>query len=358
MSLKSLLILNEKTDLVDTPEAGKIHLFLNGNTLKYKNSTGGEFVLATGVSQEEAEDIVANLLTDGNGIDINYDDSNNQLTISVDESQINHQSLVGVGTNTHIQIDSHIGSTGNPHSVTKAQVGLGNVDNTSDANKPVSTATQTALNLKYDASNPNGYETPTQLNSRDTNNRNRANHTGTQLSNTISNFSNSVLSTLLTGYSIGANLALLATDSVLVALGKLQAQINAIVGSLVRGDNFQYFEDLTTATTTSNTYSDAASFTTTTKQTGNYRISCQVRFSAHATNNDFLFRLLVDGVQVGAEIAEESQDSNSQGNVRHIWGYVDFPIEATHTIAVQFRTENNASGTLSCSQVYVEMWRR
>lgn len=31
---------------------------------------------------------------------------------------------------------------------TKAQVGLSNVDNTSDANKPVSTATQTALNLK------------------------------------------------------------------------------------------------------------------------------------------------------------------------------------------------------------------
>ncbi len=32
--------------------------------------------------------------------------------------------------------------------LTKSQVGLANVDNTSDANKPVSTATQTALNLK------------------------------------------------------------------------------------------------------------------------------------------------------------------------------------------------------------------
>lgn len=34
----------------------------------------------------------------------------------------------------------------------KADVGLGNVDNTSDVNKPVSTAQQTALNLKADAS--------------------------------------------------------------------------------------------------------------------------------------------------------------------------------------------------------------
>ena len=42
----------------------------------------------------------------------------------------------------------HIAKKDNPHSVTKAQVGLGNVDNTSDANKPISTATQTALNGK------------------------------------------------------------------------------------------------------------------------------------------------------------------------------------------------------------------
>lgn len=36
----------------------------------------------------------------------------------------------------------------------KAAVGLGNVDNTTDANKPVSTATQTALNLKAPLANP------------------------------------------------------------------------------------------------------------------------------------------------------------------------------------------------------------
>ena len=45
-------------------------------------------------------------------------------------------------------IDNHIADTNNPHSVTKSQVGLGNVDNTSDTDKPISTATQTALNSK------------------------------------------------------------------------------------------------------------------------------------------------------------------------------------------------------------------
>ena len=38
------------------------------------------------------------------------------------------------------------------HTLVKGDVGLGNVDNTSDASKPVSTATQTALNLKADKS--------------------------------------------------------------------------------------------------------------------------------------------------------------------------------------------------------------
>lgn len=43
---------------------------------------------------------------------------------------------------------NHLLNTNNPHLTTAAQVGLGNVNNTSDANKPISTATQTALNLK------------------------------------------------------------------------------------------------------------------------------------------------------------------------------------------------------------------
>lgn len=48
-------------------------------------------------------------------------------------------------TNVNAKVDSHIGNKANPHKVTKAQVGLGNVNNTSDADKPVSTAQATAI---------------------------------------------------------------------------------------------------------------------------------------------------------------------------------------------------------------------
>lgn len=134
-----------------------------------------------------------------------------QQSISLD-----HGSLSGLGDDDHFQyhndirgdiryytktqtdalididVAAHANLINNPHNVTKAQIGLGNADNTSDADKPISTATQTALDLKYDASNPNGYETPAQLNARDTANRDRANHTGTQLASTISDFTTAV----------------------------------------------------------------------------------------------------------------------------------------------------------------------
>jgi hypothetical protein len=47
-------------------------------------------------------------------------------------------------------LSTHVAATDNPHSVTKTQVGLSNVDNTSDANKPVSTAQQAAIDTKQD----------------------------------------------------------------------------------------------------------------------------------------------------------------------------------------------------------------
>lgn len=62
------------------------------------------------------------------------------------------------------ELAAHTGRTDNPHGVTKAQVGLGNVDNTSDVDKPVSNAVQAALDEvqncidthKSDKNNPHG----------------------------------------------------------------------------------------------------------------------------------------------------------------------------------------------------------
>lgn len=63
------------------------------------------------------------------------------------QGQLNHMLAIFPDS-----MDTHSKSEDNPHKVTKQQVGLSNVDNTTDLNKPISTATQKALDLKADRS--------------------------------------------------------------------------------------------------------------------------------------------------------------------------------------------------------------
>jgi hypothetical protein len=71
---------------------------------------------------------------------------------------------ISTATQTALDLKAPIASptfTGTVSGVTKTHVGLGNVDNTSDANKPVSTATQTALDAKAPLASPALTGTPT-----------------------------------------------------------------------------------------------------------------------------------------------------------------------------------------------------
>ena len=64
-----------------------------------------------------------------------------------------HNSLVSdIGTiqGENLASTAHESNVANPHSVTKTQVGLGNVDNTSDTNKPVSTLQAASIATKVD----------------------------------------------------------------------------------------------------------------------------------------------------------------------------------------------------------------
>lgn len=54
-------------------------------------------------------------------------------------------------------LSAHVSGVNNPHAVTKAQVGLGNVDNTSDMEKPVSNAMQNKLDEKSDTAHTHSF---------------------------------------------------------------------------------------------------------------------------------------------------------------------------------------------------------
>jgi hypothetical protein len=90
---------------------------------------------------EITQDAINTALVAGTGLDKNYDDNANTITLDIDST---------VATKTYA--DGAVSTA--VAALTKSSVGLDNVDNTSDANKPVSTATQTALDLKAPLANP------------------------------------------------------------------------------------------------------------------------------------------------------------------------------------------------------------
>ena len=121
----------------------------------------------------------------------------------------------------------HISDKSNPHSVTKSQVGLGNVDNTSDKNKPVSTATQTALDLKANI---------TDLTSHTDNKSNPHNVTKSQVG--LGNVPNVSTNDQTPTYSDTTTLSTLASgEKVSTAFGKIKLAITNLINHLANKSN-------------------------------------------------------------------------------------------------------------------------
>lgn len=83
-------------------------------------------------------------------IAINYAAGKETLFIRNSNDEIVGSLINGVAEKALAAINEHVSRTDNPHGVTKEQVGLGNVDNTSDIDKPVSNATQELIDRKLE----------------------------------------------------------------------------------------------------------------------------------------------------------------------------------------------------------------
>ena len=82
---------------------------------------------------------------------INYFAGNEMISLQNSDDEI-----VSFPVEIGATLASHILNTDNPHSVTASQVGLGNVNNTADADKPVSDPQQEALDLKLNIADYDG----------------------------------------------------------------------------------------------------------------------------------------------------------------------------------------------------------
>ena len=117
-------------------------------------TTKGKLQLAGDLAGTAAAPVVANgAITDAkiaNGI------SASKVGLGNVDNTSDANKPISIATQTALDLKAPLASptfTGTVSGITKSMVGLGNVDNTTDASKPISTATQTALDLKENLSN-------------------------------------------------------------------------------------------------------------------------------------------------------------------------------------------------------------
>jgi len=113
---------------------------------------GGNAATNLGIGERTGLTVAITSSTGTSAILFNATDTLAGLMSAADKAKLNGIQA-GATANTGT-VDSVAGKTG-VVTLTKTDVGLGNVDNTSDADKPVSTAQQAALNLKANIDSPN-----------------------------------------------------------------------------------------------------------------------------------------------------------------------------------------------------------
>ena len=247
------------------------------------------------------------------------------LTLTGNEYSINTSVTADLSTAqtlTNKTLTSPVINT--PTGITKSDVGLANVDNTTDAGKPISTATQTALDLKLASATaattyaplasptftgtvtlPSGTVTSTMiadgtiadadinasaaiaLSKLATDPLARANHTGSQAASTISDFNEAAQDAI--GNAVGTGLSYNdTTGAVSVTTNTYDAYGSA---STVAGNLSTHESDTTTHGTTGNIVGTSDTQTLTNKTLTSPKINEDVAVTATATELNY-----VDGV--------------------------------------------------------------
>lgn len=229
-----------------------------------------------------------------------------------------HQNLSGAGTYTHTQIDAHINNTSNPHSVTKAQVGLGDV-----------------LNIKHKV---DGIVAPTSSNDN------------------------------TEGYSVGSKWVDTITGNAYICTN---ASTGAAVWSLLTPQTLLYgsehheVSDDTVTCDTSDNWVTKLTMTTSSLPTGKYRVGWSYQCNANTTSKNMEIRVRVNDTSDLSNHVFRPSDANgsfdatgTEQQYQHAgFDYLN-GISGVQTIDIEFRRESgNPSFKCSMWNTRLELWR-
>jgi hypothetical protein len=128
----------ENTVLIETNNFTLGRLYLS---VDVGSATAGTLTIDT---NNKSKNIAS--VSDIQASEVSYDNATSGLTASDVQAAIDELDTNAVTNHSQLNLDDGT----NPHGTTKSDVGLGNADNTSDLDKPVSTAQQTEIDTKED----------------------------------------------------------------------------------------------------------------------------------------------------------------------------------------------------------------
>lgn len=375
--------------------AGYIKVYVIGDSIKYKNDAGTEFTLATGLNTEDVQDIVGALMTDSSTIDVTYNDAGNVMSFAVIPGGVNHNSLLNGGGTTHtdhaaVSIIAGTGMTGGGDITTSRTLNHANFGTagtygsastvpviTTGATGHVDSVSATAISITSSAvTNFASTVLATVLSgfsaaagtvaATDTVLQAFQKLQGT-ITAGVASFAADVRNTVLTGYTVGANVAVAASDSIIGAIQKLQGQIDAINAVANEWTELVTTGDIIVNSNTTLTNVTELAFSVVSGRT--YYIECTVKFRAQATTTGITLTIGTSNTaagdlacQVNIPIAADGTAAIFGGSISSLGDVVTstgvqtaqptwfcanikgaFVCTASGTLVPQFRSEVNGS---------------
>ncbi len=295
--------------------------------IQRSNHTGTQTASTISDFTESVQDVVGALVVGGTGITSTYNDAGNSLTIATTITQYTDelaQDAVGAALTDTASVDLTYNDGANTISATVLPAGVNH------------------NSLQNYVANEHINHTSVSISA------------GTGLSGGGDISANRTLNIANTAVTAGTYGVSGVPQFTVNAQGQLTAASDG--PALVIGDNFENFLDNTTFTTTSTTNQVAASFTTSSKQSGDYRIAMNWVWGNNVTNADTIFGIYIDGVLIDGEMRVEISEATNQRMPWDYFFYINFPTTTTHTIELRVRNEAGA-GTISVYYVTSEIWR-
>ena len=133
MAFGGTIVMTTSTGLPPVPDTGRIRVYINsGGTLASIDENGVVTTYGTGVTQEQVEDYVGNLLQDSSTINVTYNDAGNVVTFDVIPGAVDHNALLNYVANQHVDhstvsINAGTGLTGGGDITTSRTISMPSV---------------------------------------------------------------------------------------------------------------------------------------------------------------------------------------------------------------------------------------